>query len=85
MDTDALSVDGNAIAGLLKEVFGAEVTAEPRGCGSCGQTSPVGAHRVYSGAGTVMRCPACGDLALRIVECADRYVVVMAGTWTVGV
>jgi hypothetical protein len=32
-----------------------------------------------------MRCPACGDLALRIVACEDRYVVVLAGTWTLEV
>ncbi len=82
MDADALIVDGNAIAGLLEEIFGAEATAAPRSCESCGQTNPIGAHRVHHGAGTVMRCPACGDVALRIVTREDRYVVVLSGTWT---
>jgi hypothetical protein len=82
MNGDALSLDGNAIAGLLHEVFGAEMTAAPRGCQSCGAINPVGAHRVFRGAGTVMRCPACGDLALSIVVHEDRVVVRMAGTWT---
>jgi hypothetical protein len=78
----ALWLDGNAIAGLLDEVFGADLTATERGCQSCGALTRVGAHRVYRGAGIVVRCPVCGDLALRITTLPDRHVVVLAGTWT---
>lgn len=85
MREDTLFVDGNAIAGLLHDVFGAEITAAPRGCQSCGAINPVGAHRVFRGAGTVMRCPACDDLAMSIVVHADRFVVRMSGTWTLEV
>lgn len=85
MHADALTLDGNAIAGLLHEVFGTEVTAAPRGCQSCGAINPVGAHRVYRGAGAVMRCPACGDFALSVVVREDRHVVRMAGAWTLEV
>ena len=81
-DDAALWLDGNAIAGLLQEVFGAEMTAAPRGCRSCGAVHPVGAHRLYQGAGLVLRCPACDDLALRIVTLPDRHVVQLTGTWT---
>jgi hypothetical protein len=85
MAEDALWLDGNAIAALLIEVFGAELTAAERGCQSCGARNRLGAHRVYRGAGTVMRCPACGDLALRITTLPDRHVVLLAGTWELDV
>ena len=82
MGHDPLWLDGNAIAGLLREVFDTEMTAVPRGCSTCGTVSAVGAHRCYRGAGTVLRCPACGDVALRIVSLPDRHVVVLSGRWT---
>jgi uncharacterized Zn finger protein len=82
MSDTALWLDGNAIAGLLREVFETEMTATPRGCLTCGTVSAVGAHRAYRGAGVVLRCPACGDVALRIATLPDRHVVVMSGRWT---
>jgi Family of unknown function (DUF6510) len=63
-----LHTDGNAIAGLLEESFGIEVTATMRTCQSCGQENAIGAHRLYRGAGLVLRCPHCSDLAAVIVE-----------------
>lgn len=75
-------LDGNAIAGLLYDIFGAETTAARRVCQSCGRRNAVGAHRVYLGAGTVLRCPDCGDLALTAVPLSDRYLVRFAGTWS---
>jgi hypothetical protein len=71
MSTEGLWVDGNAIAGLLRELFGAELTV------NC-----LGAHRVYRGAGTVVRCPVCGDIALRITSLPDRHVVQLTGSWS---
>ena len=82
MSEDALWLDGNAIAGLLSELFSAEMTTVPRRCQSCRQVNVVGAHRVYVGAGIVVRCPACGDVAMRIVTLEDRHRVQMAGPWT---
>jgi hypothetical protein len=81
MTEDALWLDGNALAGLLDEVLGFETTETPRGCRSCGEVNVIGAHRLYRGAGAVLRCPGCGDLALRIVTLPDSYVVLLAGTW----
>ena len=74
-------LDGNSIAGVLEALFGAELTAAPRGCQSCGGVHPVGAHRLYRGAGLVLRCPACGDVALRLVERSGGWVLLLAGTW----
>ena len=85
MADDAAWLDGNAIAGLLAEVFGVEMTAVQRGCQSCGAWRAVGAHRLYRGAGSVLRCPACGDVALRIATLPDRHVVQLRGTWSLDV
>jgi len=85
MSEDALWLDGNAIAGLLTEVFGAELTRTERGCSSCGALARLGAHRVYRGAGIVVRCPSCGEVALRITSLPDRHVVLLAGTWSLEV
>jgi hypothetical protein len=82
MSDRGLWLDGNAVAGLLGEAFAAEMTTVPRRCQSCNTVSPVGAHRAYRGAGIVLRCPACGDLALRIATLPDRQIVLLQGEWT---
>jgi hypothetical protein len=82
-DPDAQVLDGNAIAGLLAEVFaGAELTGTQRGCGSCGQSHPIGRHRLYRSAGLVLRCPGCSDVAMTIVERDDRRDIRMSGQWS---
>jgi Family of unknown function (DUF6510) len=83
MSDYATWLDGNGMAGLLMEVFGAEVTAVVRSCGTCGVAAPVGAHRAYLGAGVVLRCPACEDVAIRIAQLPDRNVVQVRGAWVV--
>jgi hypothetical protein len=82
MPSSDLHTDGNALAGLLQEIFAAEITAAPRACQSCRQVHPIGAHRLYSGAGFVLRCPACGDLAACIAVLPDRYVISLHGSWS---
>jgi hypothetical protein len=83
---DALTLDGNAAAGLLGDLFGgAEVTSAARGCGSCGQRHPIGEHRLYRGAGFVLRCPGCGDVALTIVDGDGFREVRYSGTWSLRV
>jgi hypothetical protein len=79
----ALWLDGNALAGLLADVFATEMTRTTRTCQSCGSSSAIGAHRAYRGAGVVLRCPVCGDLALRVGILPDRYVVRLIGEWTI--
>lgn len=65
----ALMLDGNAVAGLLQEMFGAEMTANPAECANCGQVSEVGALLAFTHApGVVLRCPACEAVMLRLVE-----------------
>jgi hypothetical protein len=44
-------------------------------------TAVLPAHRSYEGAGIVLRCSACGDVALRVVPRADDAVFELRGTW----
>jgi hypothetical protein len=74
--------DGNDIAGLLQEIFVAEFTTLERTCQSCGDTSAAGAHRSYRGAGVVLRCPACSDVALRVSSLPDRSIFELRGAWS---
>jgi hypothetical protein len=64
---DPLMLDGNAVAGLLREVFAVEMTTAIGTCGNCGATEPVGAVHVFRGAGVVMRCPHCDNALVTIV------------------
>ena len=78
-----MSLDGNALAGVLVEALGTELTDAPRGCQSCGAVNPVGAHRLYIGAGWVLRCPSCGDVALQIVSSEACNVLTLSGRWRI--
>ena len=79
---DDLHKDGNGAAGLLQQIFSAEVTSAERVCQSCRARRPIGAHLSYQAAGVVLRCPECGDLAATIVQRGDGYTVSTHGTWS---
>ena len=75
-----LTVDGNAIAGMLSAVFGADLTASTGQCASCHTVSLVGTMRVYRrGPGVVVRCPACAEVVLRLVETPTGTVLDLSG------
>ena len=78
---DSMTLDGNAIAGLLRELFEHEMTDVLRACASCGGRHAIGAHMLYRSAGVVLRCPACDDVALVVVTLPDRTLVQLTGTW----
>jgi hypothetical protein len=62
-------VDGNAIGGLLIEVFGTEMTTALGTCGSCGMVGPVAEMAVYRpGLGTVVRCRSCDNVLMVFVQ-----------------
>ncbi|HEY6397543.1 MAG TPA: DUF6510 family protein [Solirubrobacteraceae bacterium] len=65
---DALMLDGNAVAGLLQEVFAVEMTTAVGTCASCGASGEIGAIHVYRGAGVVLRCPYCDNTLVKIVK-----------------
>jgi hypothetical protein len=72
------ALDGNAIAGMLYEVFGGEMTMAQAECGRCRARGPVAECEVYlGGPGVVVRCRVCHHIAMVLVEvremiCVDR-------------
>lgn len=75
--------DGNAIAGLLTQVLAVDPTSILRTCQSCADRRPIADHRAYHGAGIVLRCPSCEDVALRIGLGAERLTVELRGTFEI--
>jgi hypothetical protein len=76
---DARMLDGNAVAGLLQEVFAAEMTTAIGTCDGCGAREPIGAVRVFLGAGAVLRCPHCDNALVKIVSNGGRMWLSMPG------
>ena len=85
---EAVRLDGNAAAGILSEVFVPEVTTARATCANCGTIRALGTLLVYAhGMGTVMRCPSCDAVVLRVAHTPTRLwldptgarLVVMAG------
>ncbi|MET9276267.1 DUF6510 family protein [Kribbella sp. NPDC003557] len=73
-------LDGNAIAGVLQEVFGRDVTAGDYSCRTCGRTGYVAELAVYpNGPGIVGRCRSCDAVLLMITERQGWYCVDSGG------
>ncbi len=67
-------LDGNAVAGLLGEIFPFDMTLASTVCAGCGALDRVGALLVYDRApGVVIRCARCEAVQIRIVSDAGRY------------
>lgn len=61
--------DGNAIGGLLQEIFGQEMTAAVCTCAGCGATCCLAETVVYLRApGTIVRCRACANVLMVVVR-----------------
>ena len=79
------AVDGNAIGGLLQEVFGSEMTAAGSVCGTCGAARPVAELVVYLQApGTVVRCRSCGSVLMVFVKAHERTCADLMGLAALG-
>jgi hypothetical protein len=77
---EALRLDGNSAAGLLAEIFVVEMTSAQITCGQCGGTTPLGSLLMYGGQiGTVLRCPRCDSVQLRIAHVRGQYCMDMQG------
>lgn len=69
-------LDGNAAAGALQAIFGAEMTAAPSKCAHCGNVAEMAtAHAWMEGPGIVLRCSICHEVILRIVETPDAHYI----------
>lgn len=66
-------MDGNMLAGELREIFSMDVTAARGRCAGCGRMGMVAETRVYQhAAGLVARCPGCDAVLIRLVRAPDR-------------
>jgi hypothetical protein len=66
---DVRRVDGNAAAGVFSELFVPDLTVARATCAGCGVTRTIGALLVYAhGMGTVVRCPGCDRVMLRVAR-----------------
>jgi hypothetical protein len=76
MDT----LDGNALAGLLAEVFGGEMTNAVVTCRACGCTAAIAETVVYPRLpGAVVRCRNCTGLLMVITQMRGVNCVDMLG------
>ena len=73
-------LDGNAAGGVLHEIFPFDMTLVQATCTGCGTTNAVGATAVYMhGMGTVVRCPVCDTVLIRVTHVKGRYWLDMRG------
>jgi ribosomal protein S27E len=76
---EAMRLDGNAVAGTLREIFATEMTIAVGTCRGCGARDEVGAVHVYMAAGVVLRCPHCGAVLMKIVDGGTRVWIDLSG------
>lgn len=78
---DEQRLDGNAVAGLLREVFAFEATTAEYACRNCGRTGRLGEAMVYEvrEMGTVVRCPGCDNALIRLAQSRGRRWVDLRG------
>lgn len=73
-------LDGNAIAGDLAKVFGADLTAAVATCMTCGSRGMLAELRVYRTAmGSVGRCPHCDTIVVVVTHGAEHPMVSLLG------
>jgi len=66
-------VDGNSLAGPLREIFAVDLTEATGTCAGCGRVGAVAEWHVYQQApGAVARCAGCDTVLLRLVRAPDR-------------
>jgi Family of unknown function (DUF6510) len=66
-------IDGNMLAGGLREIFTIDLTTARTQCAGCGQIGTVAETRVYQHApGLVARCRNCDAVLLRLVRAPQR-------------
>jgi hypothetical protein len=81
MQAEEMRLDGNAAAGMLREIFVGDMTMAEVTCISCGAVGPLGRLLEYGHAmGIVLRCPACERVMLRLVHTPVSLRLDLSGT-----
>ncbi|MFD9735467.1 DUF6510 family protein [Umezawaea sp. NPDC059074] len=74
-------LDGNALAGPLRELFAVDLTTATATCAGCTRTTTVATLHVYGQApGLVARCPGCEEVVLRVVRGPNAAWLDLRGT-----
>ena len=85
MDETQLRLDGNAAAGIFREVFVHELSAARGACAACGAIGVLGSQHLYMyprSPGAVLRCTTCQDVLMVVVHAGGRYRLGLRGlTW----
>jgi len=72
--------DGDAAARDLSQLFGTDTTHVSGPCLSCGDQVVIAeAHAFLGGPGTVLRCPGCESVLLRMVRSPERTWLEISG------
>ena len=82
MDETQLRLDGNAAAGMLREVFAYDLSAARGACASCGAIGQIGSQHLYMyplSPGAVLRCQFCQGILMVFVNAGGRYRLAMQG------
>jgi hypothetical protein len=75
-----MALDGNAIGGLLLQVFGSDMTSAEARCAACGAAGPVAETTVYlRGPGTVVRCRRCTSVLMVVARVRGLNCVDLSG------
>lgn len=77
---DERRLGGNAVGGLLGEIFAFETTTAEAACDHCGTAASIGAQMAYvTEIGTVVRCASCDNALIRIAQNRGRYLLDLRG------
>lgn len=80
MNDNDLRLDGNAVGGLLNEIFPFEMTAAETTCAGCGAIKPVGELMLYRHPmGAILRCAGCDAVLMRITRIRGCYRLDLSG------
>jgi hypothetical protein len=78
-------LDGNAAAGILREVFVHEMSTARGACASCGAIAQIGSQHLYMSPlspGAVLRCNVCQEVLMVLVHLESRCRLGLTGlTW----
>lgn len=69
MQLEGQHLDGNAAAGVLRDVFANEMTTASTSCSGCGKEGALGTLLAFGQPmGLILRCPVCEAAVIRIVR-----------------
>ena len=73
-------LDGNAAAGTLQSIFPFEMTTAIAICASCSARGQIAELATYAhGMGTIIRCPDCDTVLMRVTHVDGYYWLDMRG------